>query len=142
MLSATDRSRAGKNPNIAPFPSLLNSRLIVGDQFPLDPRADPSAPDRDAGAFGGAIADDPISTNRWRGPGDVDRVLDPRLVLGNVESRRFRRRRGPERVLIPVARLVSIHVRRMVPSHRGLREAGPSQAVPSETLIREDRDGR
>jgi prevent-host-death family protein len=42
----------------------------------------------------------------------------------------------------PVARLLPVHHRRAVPSHQALRNAGPHFAVPSETLIREDRDER
>ncbi len=42
----------------------------------------------------------------------------------------------------PIARLLPIRAPRAVPSHRGLRAAGPASPTPSEQLIREDRDGR
>jgi len=42
----------------------------------------------------------------------------------------------------PIARLSPMGRRKGIPSHRSLRESIARQKVQSETLVREDRDGR
>lgn len=42
----------------------------------------------------------------------------------------------------PIARLSPMGRRKGIPSHRALRESISRQTVQSETLVREDRDGR
>lgn len=42
----------------------------------------------------------------------------------------------------PIARLSPMGRRKGVPSHRALRESIARQVVQSESLVREDRDGR
>ena len=42
----------------------------------------------------------------------------------------------------PIARIVPLEAPRARPSHRALRESMPFQEIPSEVLIREDRDAR
>lgn len=42
----------------------------------------------------------------------------------------------------PFARVLPIEPRRVIPSHAALRASMPVQEVPSEALIREDRDAR
>lgn len=42
----------------------------------------------------------------------------------------------------PIARLSAVGRKKVIPSHRGLRDSILGQAVQSENLIREDRDSR
>jgi antitoxin (DNA-binding transcriptional repressor) of toxin-antitoxin stability system len=42
----------------------------------------------------------------------------------------------------PIARLIPINPKRLIPSHRGLREKMARMRRGSEKLLREDRDGR
>lgn len=42
----------------------------------------------------------------------------------------------------PVARIVPLEKTRRAPSHKAFRDSMPLQQVPSEVLIREDRDAR
>jgi prevent-host-death family protein len=42
----------------------------------------------------------------------------------------------------PLARVLPVRAARPMPSHRDLRAAMPRLAVPSEVLVRQDRDGR
>lgn len=42
----------------------------------------------------------------------------------------------------PFARVLPIEPRREIPSHAALRASMPFQEIPSEALIREDRDAR
>ena len=54
---------------------------------------------------------------------------------------------GEEEVTItcrgkPIARLTAIRKKRLIPSHRDLRESMPRMRKGSEKLIREDRDAR
>ena len=40
----------------------------------------------------------------------------------------------------PIARIVQIDKKRLIPSHRSLRESMPQQRKGSEKIVREDRD--
>ncbi len=40
----------------------------------------------------------------------------------------------------PIARVVQIGKKRLIPSHRGLRDAMPKMRTGSETVLRKDRD--
>jgi prevent-host-death family protein len=42
----------------------------------------------------------------------------------------------------PVARIVPVERPRRLPSHKAFRDSLPFQEIPSEVLIREDRDAR
>lgn len=42
----------------------------------------------------------------------------------------------------PVARIVPVERTRPVPTHKAFRDAMPLQEIPSEALIREDREAR
>lgn len=42
----------------------------------------------------------------------------------------------------PFARIMPIGERRPMPSHKDLRDSMPFQTIPSEVMIREDRDAR
>jgi antitoxin (DNA-binding transcriptional repressor) of toxin-antitoxin stability system len=61
---------------------------------------------------------------------NIDKLLD-------MEGEITITRRGE-----PIARLSPVGPRKGIPSHRGLRESISRQKVQSETLVREDRDGR
>ncbi len=70
-------------------------------------------------------------------------IREVRAALGNIED--LVEREG-ELVITrhgkPVARLVPLEKRRAMPSHKAFRESMPFQEIPSEVLIREDRDAR
>jgi antitoxin (DNA-binding transcriptional repressor) of toxin-antitoxin stability system len=61
---------------------------------------------------------------------NIDKLLD-------MEGEITITRRGE-----PIARMSPVGPRKSVPSHRALRESISRQKVQSETLVREDRDGR
>jgi prevent-host-death family protein len=42
----------------------------------------------------------------------------------------------------PVAKIVAVQPRKKLPSHKAFRATMPFQEIPSQFLIREDRDGR
>ena len=42
----------------------------------------------------------------------------------------------------PIARIVPLQARKKLPSHKAFRATMPFQEIPSEVLIREDRDAR
>lgn len=70
-------------------------------------------------------------------------IREVRAALGNIEE--LVEREG-ELVITrhgkPVARLVPLEKRRKLPSHKAFRDSMPFQEIPSEVLIREDRDAR
>lgn len=61
---------------------------------------------------------------------NIDKLLD-------MEGEITITRRGE-----PIARMSPIGRRKGIPSHKALRESITRQKVPSEKLVREDRDGR
>jgi len=70
-------------------------------------------------------------------------IREVRAALGNIEKiveeegELLITRHGK-----PVARIVPVEKRRRLPSHKALRDSMPFQEIPSEVLIREDRDAR
>jgi len=70
-------------------------------------------------------------------------IREVRAALGSIEE--LVEREG-ELVITrhgkPVARIVPVQERRPMPSHKAFRATMPFQEIPSEVLIREDRDAR
>lgn len=70
-------------------------------------------------------------------------IREVRAALGNIEN--IVAREG-ELVITrhgkPVARIVPVERHRPRPSHKSFRERMPMQEIPSEVLIREDREAR